>query len=257
MRYIIIEDERLAYEALKRLMERLRPDYKLAGRAYDVREGARLLKEKNVDFLLSDIRLSDGTCFDLFDQVDTDLPVIFTTAYNNFAAEAFRQNGIDYLLKPIGEADLGAALVKLEQRLVATSGSEVFERLGNQYWERNFRQQFLVRDGSGFAYIRAADVACFYLRDGYTKLRHATMGGKTLSRSVGQVEKMLDPRRFFRISRTAIVNRDFIRGIRVDDGHTENPLYRVVLHDGVTADDDLRIGLRRLEAFKDWLGGKL
>ena len=102
-------------------------------------------------------------------------------AYNYFASEAFRRNGIDYLLKPISETDLAAALVKLGQRLVATSGSAAFERLGNQYWERNFRQQFLVRDGSGFAYIRAEDVVCFYLKDGYTKLRHATMGGKTLS----------------------------------------------------------------------------
>ena len=138
-----------------------------------------------------------------------------------------------------------------------TSGSEAFERLGNHYWERNSRQQFLVKDGSVFAYIRAEDVPCFWFRDGYTKLRHAVMGSKTLTRSVGQVEKMLDPRRFFRISRTAIVNRDFIKGIQVNGGQTENPSYRVMLRDDVAVDADLRIGLRRLEAFKDWLGGKL
>lgn len=101
VKYLLVEDERFAYEELKRMMQRLRPSWQLAGWAESVEQAVLLLRQGSLDLMIVDIRLSDGLSFEIFEQCPVDLPVIFTTAYDEYAIKAFKVNSIDYLLKPI------------------------------------------------------------------------------------------------------------------------------------------------------------
>lgn len=99
VKYLLVEDERFAYEELKRMMQRLRPSWQLAGWAESVEQAVLLLRQGSLDLMIVDIRLSDGLSFEIFEQCPVDLPVIFTTAYDEYAIKAFKVNSIDYLLK--------------------------------------------------------------------------------------------------------------------------------------------------------------
>ena len=105
-KYIIIEDERLAYEEIRRMMQRLRPDYMLTGWATGVEQAVLQLASGGIDLMIVDIRLSDGLSFEIFERTAADIPVIFTTAYDEYALRAFKVNSIDYLLKPVEEQAL-------------------------------------------------------------------------------------------------------------------------------------------------------
>ena len=118
VKYLLVEDERFAYEELKRMMQRLRPSWQLAGWAESVEQAVLLLRQGSLDLMIVDIRLSDGLSFEIFEQCPVDLPVIFTTAI-----KAFKVNSIDYLLKPIEESDLEAALCKFERNSALRSAA--------------------------------------------------------------------------------------------------------------------------------------
>lgn len=108
--YVLIEDERFACEEMNRMMRKLRPEYSCLGSAGSVEEAVALLKRTRPDLMLVDVSLADGICFEIFDQVPEDIPVIFTTAYDEYAIKAFKVNSVDYLLKPVDEGDLEAAV---------------------------------------------------------------------------------------------------------------------------------------------------
>lgn len=103
IKYILIEDERFAYEEVKRMMKKLRADYQMSGWAVSIEQAVELLKQENIDLMIVDIRLSDGLSFEIFEQYPVDIPIIFTTAYDEYALKAFKLNSMDYLLKPIDE----------------------------------------------------------------------------------------------------------------------------------------------------------
>ena len=124
--YVIFEDERFAYEEIKRMMNVLRPDYNLKEWADSVERAVSVLTDGTPDLLIADIRLSDGLCFDVFERKQTHVPVIFTTAYDEFALQAFRVNSVDYLLKPIKENDLERALAKFEANCLTRPTSEQY-----------------------------------------------------------------------------------------------------------------------------------
>ena len=162
VKYLLVEDERFAYEELKRMMQRLRPSWQLAGWAESVEQAVLLLRQGSLDLMIVDIRLSDGLSFEIFEQCPVDLPVIFTTAYDEYAIKAFKVNSIDYLLKPIEESDLEAALCKFEHnsrppfcgsrisatgtRLLGSQQEEPFSGAGGRYLplRRNSGCRFLL-----------------------------------------------------------------------------------------------------------------
>lgn len=115
IRYLIVEDESLAADMLRELMSIVRPGYVNIGVTDSVEKSVDFLRSCKPDLILMDIELVDGNCFEIFRKTEIDSPVIFTTAYNEYAVEAFRNKGIDYLLKPIEEKDMAAALDKFEK----------------------------------------------------------------------------------------------------------------------------------------------
>lgn len=206
MRYIIIEDERFAYEELKRMMRNLRPDYELAGWAQSIEQAVLLLRQDGTDLVLADIQLSDGMCFDAFERCPVHTPVIFTTAYDEFALKAFRLNSVDYLLKPVEEADLSDALDKLELNRLVRPTSERYGKFVADYMRHTCKNRFLIRTGDDFRYVATPDVACFYSEDKCTMLLTGAGRSFVVDYTLDQLEQMLDRGLFFRAARHCIVN---------------------------------------------------
>lgn len=205
-KYLIIEDERFAYTELQRMMKKLRPDYTLAGWAKSVEQAVELLSREGFDFLITDIRLGDGLCFEVFERQPTSVPVIFTTAYDEYAIKAFELNSIDYLLKPVEEADLSDALRKLEQHALVRPNSPQYADLAQNYQSHVHKNRFLIRLGDTYRYVLTADVAYFISEDKTTLL--CTLEGKRyiIDYSLDQLEPMLPAAQFFRLSRACIAN---------------------------------------------------
>lgn len=205
-KYLIIENEKFAYAELQRMMTKLRPSYSLVGWAQSVNQAVELLEKENFDFLITDIRLGDGLCFDAFEQHRTSVPVIFTTAYDEYAIKAFELNSIDYLLKPVEESDLSDALRKLETNLLVRTNSAQYSEMAQNYQSHVHKNRFLIRLGDTYRYVLTADTAYFVSEDKTTFL--CTLEGKRyiIDYSLDQLEPMLPSEQFFRLSRACIAN---------------------------------------------------
>ncbi|MBQ9285325.1 MAG: response regulator transcription factor [Bacteroidaceae bacterium] len=210
MRYLMIEDETLACEELQRLVRLLRPEYELAGRAGSVQEAVELLRAGCYDLMFMDIRLSDGLSFDIFRIMPNHIPVIFTTAYDEYALRAFKANSVDYLLKPVSEEELAAALEKFEANRQTANPTPAVQRAENDYLLHCRRTRFLVTLGDEYRYVTTADIRAFMAEEKYTYLY--TRGGKhyIVPYSLDSLEQMLDPKEFCRISRNCIAHIDAI-----------------------------------------------
>jgi two-component system, LytTR family, response regulator LytT len=212
MKYLIVEDERFAYEEVKRMMTKLRPGYLLEKQTKTVIDTIGFLKNSHVDLILMDIRLADGNCFEIFNHVEVTTPVIFTTAYDEHAIKAFKLNSIDYLLKPFDENELEVALTKFENIFHSVSyktDPKKFEQL----LSAKTKNRFLISKGDNYHYIETADIAHFYSEGGVVFLH--TLHGKRfiINYTLDQLEYQLDNRLFFRVSRNCIGNVKAIENV--------------------------------------------
>jgi DNA-binding LytR/AlgR family response regulator len=170
------------------------------------------LKTSTVDLILLDIRLADGNCFEIFNHVEVNIPVIFTTAYDEHAIKAFKLNSIDYLLKPFDEKELEAALVKFEN---------IFHHNPHKTDPKNFEQilslktknRFLISKGENYHYIETTDIAHFYSEDGVVFLHTFQNKRYIINYTLDQLEQQLDSRLFFRVSRNCIGNVKAIENV--------------------------------------------
>ncbi|TGX84194.1 response regulator transcription factor [Palleniella muris] len=249
VKYLIIEDEPFAYKELKRMVDELRPDYLLTGWAQSVAQSVELLKSQDFDFILADISLADGLCFEIFEQTKADIPVIFTTAYDEYAIKAFKVNGVDYLLKPFEKEDLALALERLERRSTVTSASEKVALLNGDYSSSMPKNRFLVRTGDAYTHVPASDIAFFYSEDKYTFLHLFTGKRHIVDYSLDRLEELLDGEMFFRTSRNSIVNiRAVVRCTRQFGG-------RLKLYCQPEADACGFVSRSRAKSFLDWIDG--
>lgn len=205
MKYLIIEDERLAMTELRRMVMKQRPDYEFAGWCESVESAVSMLQQLDgaVDIVFADIRLTDGVSFDIFDKIGYDGPVIFTTAYYEYTLKAFKVNGIDYLLKPIDEEELKTALQKFERIYNYTSVNETAV-------EKPVKDRFMVTVGEDLISISTKEIAFFNSEDGYTYVN--TFSGKRyiVDMSIETLAGILDKVAFCRVSRAYICNLDAV-----------------------------------------------
>jgi len=212
MKYLIVEDERFAYEELKRMMVKLRPGYQLEGHTKTVVDTINFLKAAAVDLILMDIRLADGNCFEIFNHVHVTTPVIFTTAYDEHAIKAFKLNSIDYLLKPFDEGELEAALGKFEH-LFHHHSHQTSPKSIEQLLSLKTKNRFLISRGESYHYIETQDIAHFYSEDGVVFLHTFKDRRYIINYTLDQLEQMLDIRLFFRVSRNCIGNVKAIENV--------------------------------------------
>jgi len=212
-KYLLVEDERFAYEEMKRMMEKLRPDYRLEGWTKTIGQTIHFLQQHTVDLILLDIRLADGSCFEIFEQMDVRTPVIFTTAYDEHAIRAFKVNSVDYLLKPIEEPDLQAALRKFEEYRLAQSPLAEYKKLEQVFMGNSRKNRFLIQKGDTYHYIETADIAFFYSEDKVVFLHTCQDKRYIVNYTLDQIEQLLDEKDFFRVSRNCIARINSIRKI--------------------------------------------
>lgn len=203
MKILIIEDEQSSADRLRRMLEE---EHIIAGFCASNAEVKAFFDVKaDVDLILSDIQLGDGLSFESLRTVPQSIPVIFTTAYDHFAVQAFRFNSIDYLLKPIDSLELRAALSKARQLSTTDAVAQLLDSVKNQ--AIRYRERFLIpHRADEFLIIPVRDVSHISIRDGVVRL--CTLAGRhhTLNMTLEDVESQLDPQRFMRVNRQFIIS---------------------------------------------------
>lgn len=193
MKVVIIEDEELAAEVLADLIRKLRPEVMILSTLSSIKEAVKWFEiNQDPDLVFCDIHLSDGNSFEIFRKVEVKCPVIFTTAYNQYAIEAFKVNSIDYLLKPIMEEDVAKALKKFEglQKHHLTQGLQNLQGLVSQP-HASIRTRFLIKQGQTIMTVPTEEVACFLAEEGVVFL--FTFPGKkyVINHTLDQLEEQL------------------------------------------------------------------
>jgi DNA-binding LytR/AlgR family response regulator len=211
MKALIIEDEPHARTELKRLLTKVAPDVEVVAETDSVAETVLFLQSgKEFDLVFADIQLSDGLSFDIFSKVEVTQPVIFTTAYNEFAIKAFELNSIDYLLKPIEEKQLQRALDKLRKMkgsMEATSLTLTAEKLKELLSsKREYKSRFVIKTGDQFRYITTSDIAYFMADEGMVYAVDKQGTRLLVDYKMEELELLLNPSEFFRINRGCTVH---------------------------------------------------
>ncbi len=248
MRVVIIEDEKPAANHLKWLLQQIDENIEVVDEIQTVREAIQRLPDTRADLFFLDIHLADDLCFKIFESVVITTPVIFTTAYDQYAIEAFRLNSIDYLLKPIEQEKLEASLAKLQTVQKAFRKNELnIDALINAFNPQpTYKTRFIVQVGNKIRPVKAAETAFFQSTDKSCYL--TTFDNRTydVEGSLDKIEQTLNPEQFFRINRQFIINIEAVADV-VTLSATK---LRVKL---TTPSDDLFVSIRRIKCFKDWL----
>lgn len=250
MKVLIVEDEPLAASRLEQMVCALEPTATILAKLDSVKQSVAWFKQNpSPDLVLLDIQLADGISFQIFDSVAIACPIIFTTAYNEYALKAFKVNSIDYILKPIDADELKSALNKFRRLSRPDAQPNLMESMANamELFTKRYKTRFVVKVGEHLRAIEVADILFFYSQD-KTTFTQTTDGRKhILDYSMEQVEEMMDPTKFFRISRKYLVAAHAIQ----DMINYSNSRLRLVLK---TSDDkEIIVARERVQDFKSWL----
>lgn len=213
MRILIIEDEAPAYRRLVKLVQECDPSAQVIGIIQSVKEGLDWFRINPLpDLILSDIQLSDDLSFKIFSELKIQTPVIFTTAYDEYAINAFKFHSIDYLLKPISLDELKQSIEKYKSIHAASQPTD-FAKLLKGFEVKEYRSRFLVYSGDSLFPISINEIAYFLSEDGVTFLVHE--GGKRyiINDSLDQLEDDLDPKHFIRANRQFLMSAKAIQRV--------------------------------------------
>lgn len=208
---VIVEDEKLNADRLTRLISTLLPDINIVAVLESIAESLSWFDDNSMpDLVLMDIRLSDGLSFEILKQVTITCPIIFTTAYDEYAVQAFKHNGIDYLLKPIDLEELELALNKAEKFGAAIYDKLAIENLIDQLKPKDFRTRFLLPYKDGYKTLLTSEVS-YIVVDLKLTMAHMINGSKlVLPQTMDELEQQLNPKEFFRANRQFIINIDAV-----------------------------------------------
>lgn len=253
MKILIIEDENAAARRLEKLLAEIEPEAVVLQRLDSVEASVLWLQgNPQPDLILLDIHLADGSSFEIFEHVTVTCPIIFTTAYDEFALQAFKVNAVDYLLKPIKTNELSAALDKYKRvfKAVAQDYSALLDTLRKQTGQ-NYLRRMLIRFGNSIKLVDMADAAYFYTKDKITFLVSRSSGKRfPVDYPLDKLEGMLDPATFFRINRQFIIN---VAAIKEMHPYSKS---RVKVDLEPNTDLETIVSTERSAEFKKWLVGE-
>lgn len=250
MRVLIVEDETAASENLMAMLQEQDPSIEILGVLESVRQVvAWLSTHPNPDLIFMDIHLSDGSAFSLFDQIEVNKPIIFTTAYDQYALNAFNVNSIDYLLKPLKSKDLKRALDKFNrwnqpdvmayvERMMAMKSGQP---------EEGYKQALLVPVKDRLVPVDVNDIACIYSSDRNTSIYLKNGKNMVYNKSLDTIIGSLDPRRFIRANKQYIVSKDVIIELVV---WFDN---RLLVHVPIDLPEPMFISKNKASEFKNWM----
>lgn len=246
---VIIEDEPLAAQKLQRQLHKIEPDYEVIAVLESVEQSIAWLSTNTVDLIFLDIHLSDGLSFGIFDQIEATSPIIFTTAYDQYAIQAFKVNSVDYLLKPVTASDLQQSISKFKQHFEAPLPSPDLSALKAALIgdAQQYQKRFMVYTGEKIRTIQVQEVA-YFIAEARTVLL-VTHDDKQyiVDYTLDKLEQVLDPEQFFRI------NRQFIIGINAIDSMLHHTKSRVKIQLNPACSKESIVSTEKAARFKAWL----
>lgn len=261
MNILLVEDEDIAAKKLIKTLAAVEPAATVMAVTTSVRETVAWLTNRDQqlapDLILMDIELADGQSFQIFEKTAVDVPVIFTTSYDEYAIKAFKVNSIDYLLKPIQKDELRAALDKFANQKMYHAPKSIetslkvdnlLKELQKQLQPKEYRQRFLVQYASKLMSIDTHQIAYFYTDNRMNQIR--TIDGKKMivDYSLDELEEMLDPNQFFRVSRSFLISIRSIDQVQTYFGN------RLTLKLKPALEKDVIVSREKLTPFKEWMG---
>jgi DNA-binding LytR/AlgR family response regulator len=214
MNILIIENEKPAADKIVRLLNEIDISLVILGVIETVEEAINRLQEKpKPDLIIMDIQLDDGLCFEIFETINVDTPVIFTTAYDEYTLKAFKVNSIDYLLKPIEEESLRSALKKYNKIYADNDPLKRDFRILLNEFRNQHKSRFLVKIGNKYRSVPTREISHFHICERSVFLNDYQNKDYGIDYSLEQLQSILDSRKFFRINRECIVNIDAITQI--------------------------------------------
>ena len=248
MKVLIIEDEPRAAGRLEKLILRLLPKSNIVAKPESIRDALDFLEaHHDTELIFADIQLADGLCFEIFDKVKITCPIIFTTAYDQYAIEAFNTNGIDYLLKPIEEERLKQALEKVKNFTPVANIDRILSLISEKSLiSKKNKSRFIVRVGEKIKTISTHDIKVFYSFDRATYILTQTNHNYIIDYSLDQLENLLDTEQYFRVNRKYIVSLAACNQIY----SWSNSRLKIEVQ-GLP--DEIVVARERVNKFKDWL----
>jgi DNA-binding LytR/AlgR family response regulator len=250
MRILIIEDEPQAAQRLEKLVGSLVPGSEIVGRIDSVKKSVQWFKENPApDLTLMDIQLADGISFQIFEQCEVKSPIIFTTAYDEYALKAFKVNSVDYILKPVDKDELQTALSKLQSLTAPRDQKNILDNISQavQMLMKKYKSRFVIKVGEHLKTIDVSAIRYFFSQDKATFCVTDDQRNFVLDYTLEQLEEMVSPDNFFRINRKYFISASSIQDII----HYTNSRLRLVLKG--SADNDIIVARERVQQFKDWL----
>lgn len=253
MRIFLIEDEPLALDRLKSMIRKSSHEAEIVGDADSVETAYEWLKSNNSpDLIITDVQLADGSCFELFARFSPTCPLIFVTAYNHYAIEAFKVNALDYLLKPVKAEELEEALSKAQKQLKPTLQGIDYNKLAQAILqeESKYDRRYLIRYGEQIRTVHSDEIAYIYTIQKAIFLVLFTGKEYPLDKTMDVLESELDPKKFFRINRQFIINIKSIGQM-----HTVSKSRVQLDLTPPFKGDDVIVSTEKSPIFKEWLGG--
>ena len=250
MKALIIEDEVMAAKALQKLVAKVSPTMEIIAVLETIEETVAWLRENPMpDLLFMDIHLADGSSFAIFDEVNVTCPVIFTTAYDEFALKAFEVNSVDYLLKPISKDDLERAMHKFENLTAPHSTTEVdFRALMKQIetMQPKYKSYFLLSERDKLIPLQVSNIAFICIDEKMVKI--VSFDRKTFysNQTLDDLLVQLDPHQFFRANRQYIISRKALKDVSIWFGN------KLALNLVVETPEKVVISKARVSEFKNW-----
>jgi len=255
MRILIVEDEPLAAAQLATHLAALKPQAHIAGVCDTVKSAIDWLKNNEApDLAFFDIQLGDGLSFEIFELIEFKQPVIFVTAFDQYAIQAFKVNSIDYLLKPIERVDLEKSLNKfdnLSQPKTSNITPKFLEEIVTSLKQKKYKERFLIKIGTHLRVIETVDILYFYSFQKGTYVKLADGKDYLLDYSLEMLEEMIDPKIFFRINRKYTVSLKSISDVI----SYSNSRLKLKVNNAI--DDDFLVAREKVKKFKSWLEGEI
>ncbi len=252
MRTLIIEDEKAAINNLKALLADVASQCNIVGKADSIVESIKWLRDNPMpELIFMDIHLADGSAFEIFEHIRITCPIIFTTAYDEYALKAFKVNSIDYLLKPIGEKDIKRAMEKLDSLTSnkpnnSHSLSQLIKSMNHQ---KQYKNYFLIPNkGSKLLPLPTESIACFFIDNGVVKAITKKNESLIVPHTLEELVECLNPEPFFRANRQYIIAKDAV----MDIDYWFNG--RLAINLIVPTKDKILITKARVSEFKEWFG---
>jgi two-component system, LytTR family, response regulator LytT len=204
MKILIIEDEQHAIKKMQRMVLEIKPSC-IIDTCDSIQSSVNYLREARPELIFMDIRLGDGLSFEIFEKVKISCPIIFTTAYDEYALKAFKVNSIDYLLKPIDKAELQNAFDKYENNRKTDADINIQALYSLLQPRKEYKQRYLIKIGLANQLLEVSDIAYFYTEDGCTIAVDNNRKKHIIDHTLDQIQNEIDPQYFFRINRGVLI----------------------------------------------------